>query len=82
MKARSNGKEETVLKQLMIKTYSNVAQGSCCATPSSCCAPGTNPTNLPEVGRLIGYPDEELKAGLGDMIGLITEGGHEICRLR
>lgn len=59
-------KEETILKQLVIKTYSNVAQGSGCAMPSSCCAPETNPTNLLEVGRLIGYSDEELKIGLGE----------------
>jgi hypothetical protein len=37
-------KEKTKLKQLVIKTYSNIAsQGSCCAMPATCCAPEINP---------------------------------------
>ena len=60
-------KENTKLKQLVIKTYANVAsQGSNCAMPASCCAPEINPMNLRETGRLIGYSDEELKVGLGE----------------
>lgn len=60
-------KKKTKLKQLVIKTYSNIAsQGSCCAMPASCCAPETKPMNLLETGRLIGYSDEELKLGLGE----------------
>jgi len=60
-------KEKSKLKQLVIKTYANVAsQGSSCAMPSSCCAPEINPMNLRETGRLIGYSDEELKVGLGE----------------
>jgi len=60
-------KEKTKLKQLVIKTYSNIAsQGSCCAMPASCCAPEINPMNLRETGKLIGYSDEELKLGLGE----------------
>lgn len=60
-------KEKTKLKQLVIKTYANVAsQGSCCTMPASCCAPEINPMNLRETGRLIGYSDEELKVGLGE----------------
>jgi len=60
-------KENTKLKQLVIKTYANVAsQGSSCAMPASCCAPELNPMNLLETGRLIGYSDEELKVGLGE----------------
>jgi len=59
--------EKTKLKQLVIKTYANVAsQGSSCATPSSCCAPEINPMSLLETGRLIGYSDEEMKVGLGE----------------
>jgi hypothetical protein len=61
-------KEETRLKQLVIKAYSDVARGSGCAMPSSCCAPETNLINLLEAGRLIGYSDEELKVGLGRRI--------------
>jgi len=60
-------KEKTKLKQLVIKTYSNIAsQGSCCAIPASCCAPEIKPMNLLETERLIGYSDEELKVGLGE----------------
>jgi SAM-dependent methyltransferase len=60
-------KNKTKLKQLVIKTYSNIAsQGSCCAMPASCCAPEIKPMNLLETGRLIGYSDEELKVGLGE----------------
>jgi arsenite methyltransferase len=59
--------EKTKLKQLVIKTYANVAsQGSCCAAPASCCAPETDPINLLETGKLIGYSEEELKVGLGE----------------
>jgi len=60
-------KEKTKLKQIVIKTYSNIAlQGSCCAMPASCCAPEIKPMNLLETGKLIGYSDEELKIGLGE----------------
>jgi SAM-dependent methyltransferase len=60
-------KEETKLKQLVIKTYSSIAsQGSCCAMPATCCSSESNPMNLLETGRLIGYSDEELKTGLGE----------------
>ncbi len=60
-------KKKTKLKQLVLKTYSNIAsQGSCCAMPASCCAPEIKPTSLLETGRLIGYSDEELKIGLGE----------------
>jgi len=60
-------KEKTNLKQLVIKTYSNIAsQGSCCAMPASCCAPEIKPMNLLETGKLIGYSEEELKIGLGE----------------
>jgi SAM-dependent methyltransferase len=59
--------DKAKLKQLVIKTYSNIAsQGSCCAMPASCCAPEINPMNLLETGKLIGYSEEELKVGLGE----------------
>lgn len=55
------------LKQLVIKTYANIAsQGSCCAMPATCCSPEINPMNLLETGKLIGYSEEELKMGLGE----------------
>jgi arsenite methyltransferase len=60
-------KEKTKLKQLVIKTYSNIAsQGSCCAMPATCCSPEIKPMNLLETGKLIGYSEEELKIGLGE----------------
>src|SRR4030043_1187249 len=60
-------KKKAKLKQLVLKTYSNIAsQGSCCAMPASCCSPEIKPMNLLETGRLIGYSDEELKLGLGE----------------
>jgi len=60
-------KDNSKLKQLVIKTYSNIAsQGSCCAMPATCCAPEINPMNLLETGKLIGYSEEELKLGLGE----------------
>src|SRR4030042_5389253 len=60
-------KEKTKLKQIVIKTYSNIAsQGSCCAMPATCCSPEINHMNLLETGKLIGYSAEELKIGLGE----------------
>ncbi|MFA6054558.1 MAG: arsenite methyltransferase [Thermodesulfovibrionales bacterium] len=60
-------KDKMKLKQLVIKTYSNIAsQGSCCAMPATCCAPEINPMNLLETGKLVGYSEEELKIGLGE----------------
>lgn len=54
------------LKQLVIKTYSKTAlQGSCCVAPASCCSLN-NTSNLQEVGRMLGYSDEELRIGLGE----------------
>lgn len=60
-------KEKSKLKQLVVKTYSNIAsQGSSCAMSATCCSPEINPMNLLETGRLIGYSDEELKLRLGE----------------
>lgn len=59
--------KNTNLKQLVIKTYSNIAsKGSCCSMPATCCSPKIKPLNLLETGRLLGYTDEELKIGLGE----------------
>jgi SAM-dependent methyltransferase len=63
---RMMNKDKAKLKQLVIKTYSNIAsQGSCCV-PASCCEPEINPMNLLETGKLIGYSEEDLKVGLGE----------------
>jgi SAM-dependent methyltransferase len=59
--------KDVKLKQLVIKTYSDIAsQGSCCAMPATCCSPEMKPMNLLETGKLIGYSEEELKIGLGE----------------
>jgi SAM-dependent methyltransferase len=59
--------EKTKLRQIVVKSYSDVAKGSLSfLAPSSCCAPGTDSVSLLEAGRRLGYSDEELKIGLGE----------------
>lgn len=59
--------EQSKLKKLVIRTYSNIAaRGSCCAMPATCCSPEIDPTNLLETGKRLGYSEEELKIGLGE----------------
>ena len=59
--------EKTKIKQLVMKSYADVAKGSLTfLAPSSCCAPGSDSVSLLEAGRRLGYSDEELKVGLGD----------------
>jgi arsenite methyltransferase len=60
-------RDKTKLKQLVIKTYSNIAsQGPCCAMPATCCSPEIKHMNLLETGKLAGYSEDELKLGLGE----------------
>ena len=77
-------KRKAGLKQLVIKTYSAAAvNASCCTAPSSCCAPETNTVSLLEAGRRLGYSDEELKTGLGEVnLGLGCGNPHAIADLR
>jgi arsenite methyltransferase len=77
-------KEETGIKQLVIKSYSAVATGgSSCFPASSCCAPGTGALSLMETGRRLGYSDEELKIGLGEAnLGLGCGNPHAIADLK
>lgn len=59
--------KKSKLKQVVIKTYANIAsQGSCCTRPATCCSPDIETVNLLETGKLIGYSEEELKLGLGE----------------
>jgi len=59
--------EKTKLRQIVVKSYSDVAKGSLSfLAPSSCCAPGADSVSLLEAGRRLGYSDEELKIGLGE----------------
>jgi arsenite methyltransferase len=60
------GTDKTKIKQLVIKTYSAAANASCCIPPNVCCGPGKDTASLLEVGRRLGYSDEELKVGLGE----------------
>jgi SAM-dependent methyltransferase len=59
-------KEKAKIKQLVIKTYAQVASNSCCLPTNSCCSPETNPVSLLEAGKVLGYSEEELKVGLGE----------------
>jgi len=59
--------EKSKIKQIVQKSYTDVAKGSLSfLAPSSCCAPGTDTVSLLEAGRRLGYSDEELKIGLGE----------------
>jgi arsenite methyltransferase len=55
------------LKQIVVKSYSDVAKGNLSfLAPSSCCAPESDSVSLLEAGRRLGYSDDELKIGLGE----------------
>jgi SAM-dependent methyltransferase len=55
------------IKQIVIKKYSEIITGgsSCCPT-NVCCSPGASIESLLEIGKRLGYSDEELKVGLGE----------------
>lgn len=60
-------RDKTKIKQLVIKSYSAVAaNASCCVAPNICCGPEKDTLSLLEMGRRLGYSDEELKIGLGE----------------
>jgi SAM-dependent methyltransferase len=55
------------IKQIVIKKYSEIfTGGSSCCPSNVCCSPGTSTESLLEIGRRLGYSDEELKVGLGE----------------
>lgn len=59
--------EKAKIKQIVRKSYSDVAKGNLSfLAPSSCCAPESDCVSLLEAGRRLGYSDEELKVGLGE----------------
>jgi len=59
--------EKTKLRQIVVKSYSDVAKGSLSfLAPSSCCSPESDCVSLLEAGRRLGYSDAELKIGLGE----------------
>jgi len=75
--------ERTKIKQLVLKSYSEVAKGgSSCLSSASCCAPETNTVSLLETGKRLGYTEEELKVGLGEAnLGLGCGNPHTIAEL-
>ncbi len=76
--------EKARLKQIVVKSYSEVAKGSLSfLAPSSCCAPESDSVSLLEAGRRLGYSDEELKVGLGEAnLGLGCGNPQAIADLR
>ncbi len=59
--------EKKKIKQLVVRSYADVAKGNLSfLAPSSCCAPEADSVSLLEAGRRLGYSDEELKIGLGE----------------
>src|SRR4030043_1395163 len=72
------------IKQIVIKKYSEILTGGSSCCPSNvCCSPGTSTESLLEIGRRLGYSDEELKAGLGEAnLGLGCGNPNAIADLR
>lgn len=72
------------IKQIVIKKYSEIIiGGSSCCPSNVCCSPGTSTESLLEIGRRLGYSDEELKVGLGEAnLGLGCGNPNAIADLR
>lgn len=60
------GKARLTLKDLVRKDYAAVAEGKPGCVPARCCEPTESTVSLLEVGRLLGYTDEQLAIGLGE----------------
>jgi arsenite methyltransferase len=78
-------KDKTRIKQLVIKSYSEVARSESlsCFPASSCCSPNAGSASLLETGKRLGYSEEELKIGLGEAnLGLGCGNPHAIADLR
>lgn len=59
--------DKTKLKQIVVKSYSDVVKGNLSfLASSSCCAPESDCVSLLEAGRRLGYSEEELKISLGE----------------
>ncbi len=72
------------IKQIVIKKYSEILTGGSPCCPSNvCCSPGASTESLLEIGRRLGYSDEELKVGLGEAnLGLGCGNPNAIADLR
>lgn len=76
--------KKSQIKQIVIKSYSDVATGSSsCFPEASCCSPNQGSVSLRETGKRLGYSDEELKIGLGEAnLGLGCGNPHAIADLQ
>ena len=76
--------EKTKIKELVVKSYGEVAKGTLSfLAPSGCCAPESDLVSLLDAGRRLGYSDEELKIGLGEAnLGLGCGNPQAIADLR
>ena len=72
------------IKQIVIKKYSEILTGGSSCCPSNvCCSPGASTESLLEIGKKLGYSDEELKVGLGEAnLGLGCGNPNAIADLR
>jgi arsenite methyltransferase len=60
-------KERIKIKQIVKEKYSGVASNTlACISITNCCSPATGKVSLLEIGRRLGYSEEELKIGLGE----------------
>ena len=77
-------KEKSKIKQLVRRSYSEVAvKAFSILPPTSCCAPGRGSDSLLETGRRLGYSDHELNIGLGEAnLGLGCGNPHAIADLQ
>ena len=77
-------KDKGKIKQIVIKKYSEILTGGSSCCPSNVCySPGASTESLLEIGRRLGYSDEELKVGLGEAnLGLGCGNPNAIADLR
>jgi len=59
-------RDKLKLINLVRKDYAAIAQGEAGNIPSSCCITKDNALTLLDVGKLLGYSEEELSMGLGE----------------
>ena len=78
------GEDKGKIKQIVIKKYSEILTGGSSCCPSNvCCSPGASTESLLEIGKKLGYSDEELKVGLGEAnLGLGCGNPNAIADLR
>lgn len=60
-----NEEKKLSLKDLIMKSYASVAGGESCCAPQGSCSSVQTQESLLEVGRRLGYSEEDLALGLG-----------------